>query len=99
MRTRSRSSSKSPSRGANRAANQLSSGSANKKGYCELCEANYVGMKKHVISKQHKLVASREDTYAELDRLIGRGKSLKEFEDERIRERTSNSSMTQIQTR
>lgn len=99
MRTRSRSSSKSPNRGANRAANQPSSGSANKKGYCELCDANYVGMKKHVSSKQHKLVASREDTYAELDRLIGRGKSLREFENERIRKRTSNSSMTQIQTR
>ena len=82
MRTRSRSSSKSPQRGTKSAAGKRSTGSADKKGYCELCEAQYVGMKKHVNNRQHKLVASRKDTYAELDRLISRGKTLKEFEAE-----------------
>ena len=88
MRTRSRSSSKSPQRGTKRAAGKRSTGSADKKGYCELCDAHYVGMKRHINSKQHKFVASRKDTYAELDRLISRGKTLKEFEDE-MRKKTS----------
>ena len=99
MRTRSRSSSKSPRRGAKPPANQRSTGSADKKGYCELCDAHYVGMEKHVNNRQHKLVASREETYAELDRLIGRGKSLKEFEDEMMRKRASEASTMQRQTR
>ena len=91
MRTRSRSSSKSPQRGTKSAAGKRSTGSADKKGYCELCEAQYVGMKKHVNNRQHKLVASRKDTYAELDRLISRGKTLKEFEAE-MRKKTNTES-------
>lgn len=88
MRTRSRSSSKSPQRRTKRAAGKRSTGSADKKGYCELCDAHYAGMKGHINCRQHKLVASRKDTYAELDRLISRGKTLKEFEAE-MRKKTS----------
>lgn len=50
-------------------------------------------------SREHGLIASREDTYAELDRLIGRGKSLKEFEEERIRKRAAKASKTKRETR
>ena len=85
MRTRSRSSSKSPARGGSKSKTkqqQPTGSDADKKGYCELCDAPYTGMKKHVAGKGHKIVASRKETYAELDRLIGRGKTLKEFEDE-----------------
>ena len=62
--------------------NRRSTGSAEKEGYCELCDAHYKGIARHVNSRQHKLVASKKGTYTELDRLIERGKSLKEFEDE-----------------
>lgn len=88
MRTRSRSSSKSPQRRTKRAAGKRSTGSTDKKGYCELCDEQYVGKKTHITGRQHKLVASRKDTYAELDRLISRGKTLKEFEAE-MRKKTS----------
>lgn len=98
MRTRSRSSSKSPAR-AKRKTNQQPTGSADKKGYCELCDAHYVGMKKHVTSREHKSIASRKGTYAELDKLIGRGRSLKEFEDEVRRKKASEASTTTRVTR
>lgn len=97
MRTRSRSSSKSPARGGSKrkTKQQQPTGSdADKKGYCELCDAHYMGMKKHVASKEHKMVAARKGTYAELDRLISRGKSLKEFEDEVRRKKASKASKT-----
>ena len=99
MHTRSRSSSKSPRRSTRRKANEQPTGSADKKGYCELCDAHYVGMEKHVTRKEHKLVASLKNTYAELDRLIGRGKSLKEFEDEVRRKRAGDASTTTRVTR
>lgn len=100
MRTRSHSSSRSPRKVVKRAANKSSAGSTDKKGYCELCDTHYRGMQKHVNSRGHKLLASREDTYAELDRLIARGKTLKEFEDERIRKRSSRGRMqTRSRTR
>lgn len=51
MRTRSRSSSKSPQRRTKRAVGKRSTGSADKKGYCELCYAHYAGMKGHINSK------------------------------------------------
>ena len=99
MRTRSRSSSKSPRGGAKRPPSRRSSGGAEKKGYCELCDAHYVGMNKHVNSRQHKLVASQKDTYAELDKLIERGKSLKEFEDDMRRKKALGTSTAKRQTR
>lgn len=102
MRTRSRSSSKSPARGDSKSKTkqqQTTGSDADKKGYCELCDAPYTGMKKHVASKEHKMVASQKGTYAELDRLIGRGKTLKEFEDEVKRKRASKASETTRVTR
>ena len=102
MRTRSRSSSKSPARGGSKSKTkqqQPTGSDADKKGYCELCDASYIGMKKHVASKEHKMVASRKGTYAELDRLISRGKTLKEFEDEVKRKRASKESNTARVTR
>lgn len=96
MRTRSRSSSKSPRKGAKRLADKKSTACAERKGYCELCDTRYIGLQNHVKSRRHKLVAGHKDTYAELDRLIARGKTLKEFKDERIRKRSSEA---QIQTR
>ena len=80
MRTRSRCSSKSPGRRTKRKTNKQSSGSGFKRGYCELCYVNYAGIEKHIGSRMHRLIASNDETYAELDRLIGRGKSLEEFE-------------------
>ena len=103
MRTRSRSSSKSPRRGGKGKTKQQPTGSTadkkDKKGYCELCDAHYVGMEKHIASREHKLVASREGTYAELDRLISRGKSLKEFEDEVRRKKAAAASKSTRVTR
>lgn len=96
MRTRSRSSSKSPRRGGKSKPKQQPTGSTEKKGYCELCDVHYVGMEKHVASKEHKLVASRKETYAELDRLISRGKSLKEFEAEVRRNRAESSRTARV---
>lgn len=93
MRTRSRSSSQSPRKSAKRLAGRKST---ERKGYCELCDTHYIGLQKHVNSRRHKLVATHKDTYAELDRLIARGKTLKEFKDERIKKRNSEA---QIQTR
>ena len=93
MRTRSRSSSQSPRKSAKRVAGRKST---EKKGYCEQCDTHYIGLQKHVDSRRHKLVATHKDTYAELDRLIARGKTLKEFKDERITKRNSEA---QIQTR
>ena len=61
--------------------------------------AHYVGMEKHVAGREHKLVASRKGTYAELDRLISRGKSLKEFEDEVRRKRAAAASKSTRVTR
>lgn len=99
MRTRSRSSSKSPRRSNRRKITREPTGSEDKKGYCELCDANYVGIEKHVASTQHKVTATRRNTYAELDRLIGRGKSLKEFEDEVRSNRMEDPSKTTCVTR
>lgn len=99
MRTRSRSSSKSPGRGGKGKTKQQPTGSTDKKGFCELCDAHYVGMEKHVANREHKLVASRKGTYAELDRLISRGKSLKEFEDEVRRKRAAAASKSTRVTR
>lgn len=99
MRTRSRSSSKSPRRSNRRKITREPTGSEDKKGYCELCDANYVGIEKHVASTQHKVTATRRNTYAELDRLIGRGKSLKEFEDEVRSNRMGDPSKTTCVTR
>jgi len=102
MRTRSRSSSKSPARGSSKGQTkqqQPSGSDADKKGYCELCDATYTGMKKHVASKEHKMVASRKGTYDELDRLISRGKTLQEFEDEARGRRASKPSKTTRVTR
>nr|XP_058961921.1 protein DBF4 homolog B-like [Pocillopora verrucosa] len=99
MRTRSRSSSKSPRRSNRRKITREPTGSEDKKGYCELCDANYVGIEKHVTSTQHKVTATRRNTYAELDRLIGRGKSLKEFEDEVRSNRMGDPSKTTCVTR
>lgn len=103
MRTRPRSSSRSPARGGsknNAKQQQQPTGSdADKKGFCELCDSTYTGMKKHVSGKEHKMVASRKETYAELDRLISRGKTLKEFEDEVKRRRASKAPKTTRVTR
>ena len=109
MRTRSRSSSKSPARGGSKKKakqqqqqqqqQQPTGSDADKNGYCELCDATYTGMKIHVDGKEHKMVASRKGTYAELDRLISRGKTLKEFEDEVKRRRASKAPKTTRVTR
>lgn len=99
MRTRSRSSSKSPRRAARRKITREPTASEDKKGYCELCDVHYEGIQKHVASKQHNVTASQRNTYAELDRLIGRGKSLKQFEDELRRRRARDASETTRVTR
>ena len=50
-----------------------------KRGYCELCDVTYEELRSHVNSKLHQAGAAKAGSFAGVDRLIQRGRSLREF--------------------
>eukprot|EP00794_Sanderia_malayensis_P005352 gene5352-6023_t len=54
-------------------------GSSQRAGYCEVCKANYRGLKRHLRGMKHKENASNSEAYKELDDTVRRGRTLAEF--------------------
>lgn len=56
--------------------------------FCECCQCYYTDLNNHLKSKEHRSFAQNDKNYEAIDKLIRRGRSLKDFEEDTSKRRS-----------